>query len=136
MTTPFQNILTLVGRVLLVALFLPAGISKITGFAGTAGWIASVGLPAPQLATVVAILVEVVGSAALLVGFQTRVAALVLAVFTLVATVIFHAFWALPADQQMIQQLMFFKNFAVIGGLLVLAASGPGAFSIEGRKQD
>ena len=136
MTTPLQNLLTLLGRVLLVALFLPAGISKITGFAGTAGWIASVGLPAPQLATVVAILVEVVGSAALLVGFQTRVAALVLAVFTLVATVIFHAFWSLPADQQMIQQLMFFKNFAVIGGLLVLAASGPGAFSIEGRKQD
>jgi putative oxidoreductase len=136
MNTPFQNILTLVGRVLLVALFLPAGISKITGFAGTAGWIASVGLPAPQLATVVAILVEVVGSAALLVGFQTRIAALVLAVFTLVATVIFHAFWALPADQQMVQQLMFFKNFAVIGGLLVLAASGPGALSIEGRKQD
>lgn len=136
MNTPFQNILTLVGRVLLVALFLPAGISKITGFAGTAGWIASAGLPAPQLATVVAILVEVVGSAALLVGFQTRIAALVLAVFTLVATVIFHAFWALPADQQMVQQLMFFKNFAVIGGLLVLAASGPGALSIEGRKQD
>jgi putative oxidoreductase len=136
MNTPFQNILTLVGRVLLVALFLPAGISKITGFAGTAGWIASVGLPAPQLATVVAILVEVVGSVALLVGFQTRIAALVLAVFTLVATVIFHAFWALPADQQMVQQLMFFKNFAVIGGLLVLAASGPGALSIEGRKQD
>lgn len=132
--TPAQNGLSLAGRVLLAALFLPAGISKIGGFAGTVGYISSVGLPAPTLGAILAILVEILGGLALLAGFGTRAAALVLAVFTLFATLFFHAFWAMPAEQAFVQQLMFFKNFAVIGGLLVLAAFGPGAWSLEGRR--
>ena len=78
-------------------------------------------------------MVEIVGSLALLAGFGTRIAALVLALFTLVATFFFHNFWGAPADQAFVQQLMFFKNIAVTGGLLVLAASGAGAWSLDAR---
>lgn len=128
--TPF----TLIGRLLLALLFLPAGISKIGGFAGTVGYIASKGLPLPELGAVIAILVEVVGGLALIAGFGTRVAALVLALFTLAATVIFHNYWGVPADQAFVQQLMFFKNIAVVGGLLTLAAWGPGPLSLDARR--
>jgi putative oxidoreductase len=135
MFNALQNPLSLAGRLLLALLFLPAGISKIGGFAGTAGYIASKGLPMPELGAVIAIVVEVLGGLALIAGFGTRVAALVLAVFTLVATVFFHAYWAVPAEMQMVQQLMFFKNIAVVGGLLVLAAFGAGGWSLDAKRQ-
>lgn len=134
MTTTFQNSLALVGRLLLALLFLPAGISKIAGFAGTAGYIASKGLPLPALGVIIAILVEVAGSLALIAGFRIRMAALALAGFTLVATFVFHNFWGVPADQAMVQQLMFYKNIAVVGGLLLLAAHGAGAWSMDAKR--
>ena len=129
-----QNPLSLTGRVLLAVLFLPAGLSKIGGFAGTVGYITSKGLPFPELAAVAAIVLEVAGGLALLLGFGTRWAALALAGFTLVATVIFHNYWAMPAAQQMVQQLMFMKNIAVVGGLLTLAAWGAGTWSVDARQ--
>lgn len=135
MLNALQNPLSLAGRLLLALLFLPAGISKIGGFAGTVGYIGSKGLPMPELGAVIAIVVEVLGGLALIAGFGTRVAALVLAVFTLVATVFFHAYWAVPAEMQMVQQLMFFKNIAVVGGLLVLAAFGAGGWSLDAKRQ-
>ena len=113
-----QNPLALVSRLLLAALFLPAGLSKIGGFEGTAGYIASVGLPMPTVGAAVAIAVEVLGAVALILGLGTRWAALALAAFTLVASFFFHNFWAMPAEQQMMQQLMFMKNIGVVGGLV------------------
>ena len=124
---------TLVGRVLLGVLFLPAGLMKLMGFAGTAGYIASAGLPLPEVGAAIAIVVEIGGGVALLAGFHARLAAQLLAVFTLVATVCFHNFWAMPADQAFVQQLMFFKNIAVVGGLLMLAAHGAGAWSLDAK---
>ncbi len=135
MTTTFQNPLALVGRLLLALLFLPAGISKVAGFAGTTGYIASKGLPLPELGVVIAIVMEIGGSLALIAGLKTRIAALALAVFTLVATFVFHNFWGVPADQAMVQQLMFYKNIAVVGGLLVLAAYGAGAWSVDAARK-
>ena len=129
MFTSLQNPLALASRLLLAALFLPAGIGKITGFAGTVGYISSVGLPMPTVAAAV----EVLGALALIFGFGTRLAALALAIFTLVASFFFHAYWSLPADQQMMQQLMFFKNVGVTGGLLALAAFGAGGWSVDAR---
>ena len=126
--------LNLAGRLALAALFLPAGLNKISGFEGTVGYITSVGLPLATLGAVIAIVVEVIGGLALIAGFRTRIAALVLAAFTLVATVIFHAWWSVPADQAFVQQLMFFKNVGVIGGLLALAAAAPGAWSLDARR--
>ena len=134
MFSSLQNPLTLVGRLLLAFLFLPAGIGKIGGFAGTVGYIASRGLPMPSLGAVLAIIVEIGGALALIAGFGTRWAALALAAFTLASTFIFHNFWGVPAEQAMIQQLMFYKNIAVIGGLLVLAAHGAGAWSLDARR--
>ena len=125
----------LVARLLMVALFLPAGINKIGGFEGTVGYIASVGLPFATLGAAIAVVVEIVGPLLLLVGLQTRWAALVLAVFTLAATVFFHNYWAMPAEQQFVQQLMFFKNLGVVGGLLALVASGAGAWSLDARRR-
>lgn len=130
----FQNPLALLGRLLVAVLFIPAGIGKITGFAGTAGYIASKGLPLPEVGVVIAIVVEVLVAAALLVGYKTRWAALVLALFTLAAATIFHNYWALPQAQQMMQQLLFTKNIAVVGGLLAFVAFGAGAFSLDARR--
>lgn len=129
-----HNPLSLAGRLLIAALFLPAGISKITGFAGTVAYIGSVGLPLPAVGAALAIAVEVIGGLALIVGYQTRLAALVLALFTLVASFFFHAYWSVPAEQAFVQQLLFFKNIAVTGGLLVLASHGAGAWSVDARR--
>ena len=131
----YQNALNRIGLLLIVALFLPAGLSKLTGFEGTVGYFGSLGLPVATLAVVVAIIAEVLGGIALLVGFQTRIVAILLAIFTLAASIAGHAFWAAPADAAFIQQLLFLKNIAVIGGLLVLASAGAGKFSIDGYKQ-
>ena len=132
-TTPTQDGLALIGRVLLAALFIPAGFSKIGGFSGTAGYIGSVGLPLPEVGAAIAIVVELGLGLLLLAGFKTRLAALVLAVFTLVAAVFFHNYWAMPADKAMMQQLMFWKNIAIAGGLLAFTAFGAGRFSIDKR---
>jgi putative oxidoreductase len=129
-----QGIPVLIARVLLALMFLLGGISKFTGLDGTAGYIASVGLPAPQLLAVGAGLVEVIGAVLLIVGWQARWAALALAAFTLLASVLFHNYWAMPADQQMLQQLMFMKNLSVIGGLLVVFAFGAGTLSLDQRR--
>ena len=130
-----NNALNLIGRILLAALFLPAGLSKLSGFEGTVGYIGSVGLPFASVAAAAAIAVEIFGSVALIVGFQTRIAAAVLAMFTVVASVFFHAFWAAAPDQAFVQQLLFFKNIGVIGGLLALASSGAGAWSLDAKKE-
>ena len=130
-----NNVLNLMGRLLLAALFLPAGLSKLSGFEGTVGYITSVGLPLPAVAAAGALAVEILGSVALVVGFQTRIVAAVLAVFTLVASVFFHAFWAAAPEQAFVQQLLFFKNIGVVGGLLVLVSSGAGAWSLDAKNQ-
>ena len=126
-----RDLAALVGRILMAILFIPAGFSKIGGFAGTAGFIASKGLPLPEVGAAIAIAVELVAGIALLIGWKTRWAALLLAVFTLVATFFFHNFWGVPVEQKMVQTLMFNKNIAVVGGLLVLYAFGPGRLSVD-----
>ncbi len=118
-----NDIVGLVGRILLAALFIPAGYSKIGGYEGTQGYMEAMGVPGSLLPLV--ILAELGGGIALLLGFQARLAALGLAVFTIIASFLFHA-----APDQM-QQIMFMKNIAVSGGLLLLVAYGSGAFSVD-----
>ena len=134
MSQSLQDALNLAARLLMVALFLPAGIAKLTGFDGTVGYIASAGLPLPTVGAALAVAVEIGASLALLAGFGTRFAASVLAVFTLAASVFFHAYWAAPADQAYVAQLLFFKNIAVTGGLLMLVAHGAGRWSLDARR--
>ena len=135
MFTSLQNPLSLIGRVLLALLFVPAGFSKIGGFTGTVGYIASKGVPLPELAAAAAIGIELGLGLLLLIGWQTRWAALGIALFTVVISFIFHNFWAVPAEQVMQQQQAFFKNIGVIGGLLTVAAWGAGVWSVDGNKR-
>jgi putative oxidoreductase len=121
----------LIGRILLALMFVVAGVGKIGGFDGTVGYIASKGLPLPVVLAAGTVALEIVAGVALIVGYKVRWAALALAAFTLLATVIFHAYWAMPAEQQMVQQLMFLKNIAVTGGLLMVFALGAGRYSLD-----
>ncbi|WP_127997858.1 DoxX family protein [Piscinibacter defluvii] len=127
--------LLLAGRVLLALMFILAGWGKLTGIEGTAGYIASAGLPFPTVLAVATGLLELVGGVFIVVGFQARWAALALGLFTLAASVLFHKFWAVPADQAFVQQLMFTKNLSVAGGLFMVAALGAGALSLDARRE-
>ncbi|HZP94570.1 MAG TPA: DoxX family protein [Burkholderiales bacterium] len=121
----------LVARILLAVIFIISGLGKIMGFQGTAGYIQSAGLPAPQLLTVIAIIVELGGGILLVIGWKARWAAAALFVFTFLAGLFFHAFWAAPADQAMMQQIQFMKNLAIMGGMLYVVVYGSGPLSAE-----
>ena len=122
------NALPALGRLLIAAIFLFSGVGKIAAPAATIGYIQAAGLPAPQLAYVVALIVEIGGGLSLVAGYRTRLAALALAGFTLVTAVTFHSDFA---DQN--QMIHFLKNLAITGGLLQVAAFGAGALSLEAR---
>jgi putative oxidoreductase len=94
---------------------------------------ASKGLPMVQVLLVLTILIELGGGLLLAVGWKARWAALAIAAFLVPVTVIFHAFWGIPADQVMNQSNHFFKNVAIIGGMLMVFAFGPGAYSVDKR---
>jgi putative oxidoreductase len=123
--------LPLLGRILIALLFLVAGIRKALAFAGTAGYFAKLGLPAPEIMTALAIAVEIGGAVLLILGWRTRWVAWVLIVFTVVATYLGHKFWIADAPQYGNQLNHFLKNVAVIGGLLMLSAFGPGRASAD-----
>lgn len=129
-----QGLPALIGRVMLAVLFLMAGLSKFGGLEGTAGYIASKGLPMPQVLAIATAVVETVAGLMLIVGWQARWAALALAAFTVLASLLFHNFWAMPAPQQMLEQQAFMKNFAIVGGLLLVFAFGPGPLSLDARR--
>jgi putative oxidoreductase len=131
--TSTQDVIALVGRILIAYLFIPAGIGKLMGFAGTVGYVASSGLPLPQVGAVLAIVVELGVGIAFLLGYKTRIAAIVLAVFTVLAALFFHKYWSAPDAMKMMQQINFNKNIAIAGGLLAFAAFGPGRLSIDKR---
>ncbi len=118
------------GRILLAVLFLMSGLGKIAAPEMTQGYIASAGLPAPFLSYLIAIIVEVGGGLLLVVGYQTRIVALIVAAFTLMAAFVFHHNFS---DQN--QMIHFLKNIAVAGGLLHVAAFGAGSLSLDARRQ-
>jgi len=130
---PMKAPLAFAGRVLLALMFVMAGFGKLTNVAGTAGYIASGGLPFPGLLAVLAGLLELIAGVALIVGYKARWSALALAVFTLLAAALFHQFWAAPAERRMVEQLLFMKDLAVAGGLLMVAALGAGPLSLDHR---
>ncbi len=123
----------LAGRIMIALVFVVAGIEKLTGFQGTVAYIASKGMPVPQAAAVAAIVVELGGSAMLVLGWNVRWAAAALFVFSGLAALMFHNFWALPADQAANQMVHFLKNIAMMGGLVYVMAYGRGT-SGSGRR--
>jgi putative oxidoreductase len=131
--TALQAPLLLASRVLLSIIFIMSGFQKITGYAGTAGYMEAMGVPAILLP--LAIAVELGAGIALLVGWQTRIAAVLLAGFSVVAGYLFHYAAIAGQDQMadMMQMIMFMKNVTIAGGLLALVAVGAGAWSVDAR---
>lgn len=125
--TTAQEFAPVIGRILIAAMFVLAGIDKIFEFEGTQGWMESLGVPGALLYPVVAL--EIVGGLAIIFGWNTRLAAFGLAGFTIMTSFIFHY---TPADQ--IQMLLFSKNIAIAGGFLFLVAFGAGGYSLDNRK--
>ena len=124
----------LAGRILLASIFIIGGADKLFGHtAQTVQMMEAYRVPLSAVLVYPAGIAELAGGVALALGFQARLAALVLALFTLVVTPIFHAFWAVPADQALSQMLFFTKNLAIFGGLIYVAAHGSARFALQRR---
>ena len=126
-----KDITALVGRALLASLFIWSGWGKLNGFSGTAGYIASKGVPMPQVLAALAIAMELGGGILLLIGLKARWVALAFVGFLIIITPIFHNFWDVPDAQVRMQQINFMKNVAILGGMLMIAAFGPGRVSAD-----
>lgn len=125
----YSALASLLGRIGLAAIFILAGWNKIGGYEGTAAYMESMGVPGILLPAVIAL--ELLGGIAILVGLLTRWVAIALAGFSVMAGILFHFNFA---DQM--QSILFMKNLAIAGGFLILAANGPGSYSIDAlRKQ-
>jgi putative oxidoreductase len=133
MNTSIQNVATLAGRVLLGLIFVVSGFGKITGFAGTAAYMASKGMPMPQVLLVGAIAVELVGGLMLFAGLKARWAALALFLFIIPTTYVFHNPAGLDGQAAQVQMIQLMKNLSIMGGMLLVAAFGPGAWSVDRR---
>ena len=123
----------LAGRILTSIVFLGSGFSKVAMFSAMTGFMAAKHLPLPAVSLAAAAAVEIFGGLAVLLGFQSRIAAWILFLYLIPTTVIFHNFWTMTGPEQMDNQIHFLKNLAIMGGLLFLAAFGPGAYSIDNR---
>ena len=123
------NLQLLIGRVLLSIIFIVAGLGKLGGVAGTAGYMASMGIPLPNISVWLVIALEIFGGIAILLGFFTRYAAWALAAFCVVSGYLGHF---QPEDQM--QMTSFMKNLDMAGGYMALAVAGAGAFSIDARR--
>jgi putative oxidoreductase len=121
--------LPLVGRLLIAAIFLLSGFGKLAQPAGTLGYITAAGLPLPQLAYLIAVVIEVGGGILLVLGYRTRLVSLVMALFTLATAAFFH-----NAFGDVNQMTHFMKNLAMAGGLLQITHFGAGAFSLDQRR--
>jgi putative oxidoreductase len=126
-TSTVKNVSELAGRILLSVLFLLSGLGKIGAYAGTAAYMSSVGVPSVLLPVVIA--TEVLGAIAIILGWQTRVTALLLAGYALLTALVFHTNFA---DQ--IEMVMFLKNVSIAGGFLLLVVHGAGPLSLDRRR--
>jgi putative oxidoreductase len=122
-----QNLADFLGRMLIAAIFLVSGLGKVTGYAGTQGYMEAMGVPGALLPLVIAL--EVLGALAIMIGWRTRLFAFLLGGFTLVSALIFHR-----ALGDQMQSILFLKNLAIAGGFLFLLAHGAGAWSLDGRR--
>jgi putative oxidoreductase len=127
--SPTNDAAAFLGRLLLSVIFVLSGFQKLTEFSGTVAFMGSEGLPFPLLAAIVAILVECVGAMLLIVGYQTRLTGIVLALWCIATALVAHRNFGNPD-----QMINFLKNVAMAGGFLQLAAFGAGAFSLDARR--
>ena len=130
-TTALTDWASLLGRLGLAALFLWSGYGKLFHMAGNVGYMKAYGMPAAELLIWPALVIELVAGAMLLIGWKARWAAIALALVTVPATFVFHAYWSVPADQALNQQIHFMKNLAILGGLLSIFAHGSGRYAFR-----
>ena len=135
MNTTVQDTAALVGRILLALIFIISGFGKITGYAGTAGYMASKGLPMVAVLLPLTILVELGGGLLIALGWKARWAAAVIFLFIIPVTLVFHNPAGLDAAQAQQQMINLLKNVSIMGGMLVLFAFGPGGFSLDAKKR-
>ncbi len=128
-----KDSVALIGRIAISIMFITSGFSKLTGFSGTVAHIADKGIPFPEAAAAIAVLIELGGGLAILFGWLTRWVSLAFVVFLIVITPIFHGFWTMEGAERMANQINFMKNLTILGGFLLLYAFGPGRFSIDER---
>lgn len=121
----------LIARVLIASVFLVFGVRSILGFAGSVGYFTKLGFPAPEAMVALAIVIQIVGGILLVIGWKTRWAAWLLVAYVVIATLMAHRYWEYDAAQYVPQMINFFKNAAIIGGLLFIAAFGPGRYSVD-----
>ncbi len=130
--TPLTNFIALVARILLAILFVQGGYNKLFGgTAGTVAYMASHGIPFPNILVWGAIAVELGMGLCLMAGLFARWAALILAAYTLTLALIFHAYWASPAAEARFDRIIFFNHLSIIGGMLAIVAFGAGCFSLD-----
>jgi len=123
----------LVGRILLILLFLIFGWSKLTNYGGTVNYMTQSGTPIPSLAALVAIVIEVFVALAVILGVWTRPLALLLALYTLATALIGHHFWTMEGAARNANAINFYKNISIIGGFLLLYITGGGRYSVDAR---
>lgn len=128
-----HDLALLLARLGLAALYIQSGWGKIFRFSGLSDQLAGVGFPLAPLVAILTILVELGCGLAVLIGYRTRLCALVLAAFTLLASVLFHDFWSYGGGERQMQTIQFMKNMGLAGGFLALVAAGAGRFSLDGR---
>lgn len=121
----------LLGRILIAQIFLLSGISKVTGFAGTAAAIAGKGLPMAEVLVVISIVVEIGAGLMILLGWKARLGALVLFLWMIPVTLAFHNYWTMSGMEAYINQIMFQKNLAMMGAMLYIMAFGSGPYSLK-----
>jgi putative oxidoreductase len=125
-----KDAVLLLGRILVATLFVPSGFSKLMNFSGTVSYISGAHMPMPQLMALGAVVVELGVGLAFLIGWRARWAAVILALFTVVAAVCFHNYWAAPDAMVQMQRINFYKNLAIAGGLLYAWVYGPGRWAV------
>ncbi|AKZ25849.1 MULTISPECIES: DoxX family protein [Ralstonia solanacearum species complex] len=127
----WRDELILLGRVLMMLLFLISGWGKLTGFSATVGYMGTVGAPMPMLAAIVAVIMEFGVGIALLIGFWTRPLALLMALFVLGTALIAHTYWNVEGAMQTANMVQFYKNLSIMGGLILLSVTGAGKYALQ-----
>jgi len=131
MDRTYESLAAFLGRILLALIFVVSGVGKITGYAGTASYMASRGLPMVEVLLPLTIAVELGGGLLLALGWKTRWAAAALFLFLVPTTLIFHQFWGIDPKLVQMQKIHFLKNVAIMGGMLMVIAIGAGAWSVD-----
>jgi putative oxidoreductase len=135
MSNSSGGVTSLIGRILMSPLLLTSGFFKITAYSTMVGYATAMGVPMAKIGIIVAAALELLGGLAILIGLQVRVVSWILFVYLIPVTFLFHGFWSAERPQQQNLMYHFLKNLAIMGGMLLLAANGAGAYSVDASRK-